>query len=54
MRNYLSGALLLSQLPLVTSDKLWMDTAKAAEGHAVDLAFKQAKLEGMHVDAVAR
>ena len=57
VRNYLSGALLYYShhcqrgRDKVTSDELWMGTSKAAEGHAADLAFKQAKLEGMHVDA---
>jgi len=30
--------------------ELFQGTAKSAEGHAADIAFKKAKEEGMHIE----
>ena len=30
--------------------ELYQGTAKSAEGHAADIAFKKAKEEGMHIE----
>ena len=55
VRNYISNSLLyFVHLCMrgkgVSQDQLYCGTAKGAEGHAADIAFKQAKDEGMMIE----